>query len=172
MMHCCEKPEIDVDARCKSCGYSHHRLYLEKLLDLIAEEKSFYRWLRNRLCVPHGRPVSLTLTLEERGIPLTPFNPTQTILATVTEADAAGVSVAVVPANLNFTISDSAVALFTDNNDGTATIIAVAPGTTNFTATDKVNNLTGSVSVTVTAVVVADKPTTLTITLGEPATKA
>lgn len=69
--------------------------------------------------------------------------------------------------NLQFSSADSTIATVSSNGDGTATVTPVAVGTTTISCTDTFFGITGSVSVSVTAVV-ADAPDTLTLTLGTP----
>jgi hypothetical protein len=94
------------------------------------------------------RPRTLHVSLTHQGVPMAP---SQQQIATVTEFDAQDVLVPIVAGNIRFAIVDPAVAVFTLNADGTATIIAVAPGSTTLTATDTGNGLTGEVSITVVA---------------------
>jgi hypothetical protein len=141
---------------------------LRALLDVTLENNHLLRMLVGDLHGPKRWPKTLTLTLASRGKPM---NTGQTVIATVTEADAAGVNFPIDPSKISFSVStpDQAVILFTDNGDGTATVTAVAPGTATLNASDSQFKLTGSVQVTVTdPPPPADTPATLTITLGEP----
>lgn len=143
---------------------------LRALLDVTLENNHLLRKLLAERPRPGHRPVHLTLTLASKGNPM--FTGQQ-LVATVTEADAAGINFPIDASKISFRVApeDQGVILITDNLDGTATVIAVGPGTGTLTAIDSQFKLTGSVTITVEdAPPPADTPTTLTITLGDPTT--
>lgn len=87
----------------------------------------------------------------------------------VTETDANQNNVPVVPANLQYTMADPTIATVGADANGNVFVSAVAVGATILTVSDLVNNLTGTVSVQVTAGSApppVGAPTTLTVTLG------
>jgi hypothetical protein len=94
---------------------------------------------------------------------------TQQATASVIESSSVtGNSFPVVPANLQFSIDNTAVATVSPNGDGTALVSPVAVGSTILTVTDTSNGLVGTVGVTVTAPTGGDTPDTLTVTLSQP----
>jgi len=93
----------------------------------------------------------------------------QKVTATATEADATGINVPVVPANLTWTISDVTIASVVTNADGTATFTALAVGAATVTVTDTAFNLTSTDTLTVTTAVPPSVPASIAITFGTPA---
>lgn len=113
----------------------------------------YYHWLT--------KPVTLSVRLASGD---TPLNLSQKQPILVVEQDAAGNNVPVVAANLSYTIADPTVATVSTDANGNPFVVAVAVGNTLLTVHDTINNLTGTVTVDVTAV--ADVPTVLLVTLG------
>jgi hypothetical protein len=95
-----------------------------------------------------------------------PLNPNDQAIASVVETSSkTGKAFPVDPANLQFSIDNSAVASVTPLGDGTANVTAIAEGTATLTVKDTANGLAGTVGITVTSVVVTDAPDTLVVTL-------
>ena len=90
----------------------------------------------------------------------------QTIVATASEQDAAGLIVPIVALGLTWTSSDPSIASSVTNADGTATFTAVAPGDVTVTVTDAANGLTTGGTLTVTAK--PDVATSISISFGTP----
>lgn len=133
--------------------------------DLLYAEYEHLRELIVRLC---ERAVHIEINFEsEFPMPLT-LAVGQTVIATATEYDAAGVVVPIIVTGLTWTSSATTVATVITNADGTATYTAVSAGTSVATVTDAANGLTTDYTFTVTAA--ADVATTIAITFGIPTT--
>jgi hypothetical protein len=114
-----------------------------------------------------GHPDTLHVRLTTGDSPL---DTTQQATASVIESSSVtGNSFPVVPANLQFSIDNTAVATVSPNGDGTALVSPVAVGSAILTVTDTSNGLVGTVGVTVTAPTGGGgTPDTLTVTLSQP----
>ena len=85
----------------------------------------------------------------------------QTVTATATEANAEGQAIAIVPANIQWSIDDPTVGQLTVNADGSATIGGLKAGTVVVTVKDTGFNLSASDSGTFSA---DSTPTSIAIT--------
>lgn len=132
----------------------------------------YVAWENNRILRDISRrlggwPTSIRMHFQGVSMPVS-LVVGQTVVATATEADAAGVNVPIAnPATLTWGSSDETIASSVTNSDGTATFTAVAAGTATASVTDASNGLTTTDTITVTA---APPPvaTTIAINFGTP----
>jgi hypothetical protein len=111
------------------------------------------------------RPTAIHSHFEGELMPAT-LTVGQSVVQTLTETDATGANVPVVPANLTNASSDPTIASVVDNNDGTFTWTAVAAGTATSSFADTAFNLSGTDTLTVEAP--APAPTAIVSTFGTP----
>jgi hypothetical protein len=158
--------------------HTDHEL-LEYLISLAEESNKLQgrviHDLRRILKLLTRQPVAIRICYHSiEGEPITMpanINVGQTIIATPTELDAAGVAFPIVPANIQWTSSDTAgaTATMTVNPDGTATFVGVAAGTVSVSVSDTAYGLSASDTLTVNAVPPPpDKPVSLGISWGTP----
>jgi hypothetical protein len=123
-----------------------------RLLRLLKQDHEFPTAIHSRFEGAYDMPVSLTVG--------------QKVTQTLTETDATGNNVPVVPGNLTNTSSDPTIASVVDNNDGIFTWTAVAAGTATSSFADTAFNLSGTDTLIVTSA--ADVPTAIVSTFGTP----
>jgi hypothetical protein len=158
--------------------HTDHEL-LERLISLAGESNKLQgrviHDLRRILKLLTRQPVTIRICYHSiEGEPITmpaTINVGQTIIATPTELDAAGAAFTIVPANIQWSSSDTAgaIATMTVNPDGTATFVGVAPGSVSVGVSDTAYSLTASDTLTVNAVPPPpDKPASISISWGTP----
>jgi hypothetical protein len=154
-----------------------NNVLLEKILEVLKENNKELREIKDdQRYLIHNLldvPISIQIQFEgqEIGMPVTINNDaTASVIGTPVELNAAGSPVAIVPANIQWSMQTPGIAAMVQNPDGTATFTPVAVGSVTVGVVDTVANLSSTDVVTVQAAGGGGGtgPTSLSIQWGNP----